>query len=136
MEPEGSLPCSQEPATCIVSILSPINPVHAISTDFLHTYFNIILSSKSRSSKSSLSLRSPPHPKTYMHLFCPHTGHMPRLSSSFWVNHSNDTWQEVRIMNLLVMQFPPVPRYLVRREPLSGVGFGYFHVFKSSCYGA
>jgi len=59
MEPEDLLPCSQTPATSIVPILGPINPVHATPTHFLHTYFNIILSSTLRSSQSSLPLKFP-----------------------------------------------------------------------------
>jgi len=108
MEPEELLRCSQKPATGIVPILSPINPVLAIPTDFLHTHFNITLSSTPRFSKSSLSLRfHQQNPKCTSP--APHTYHMLHLSSSFWVNHPNDIWQEVRIMNLLVMQFPSVP---------------------------
>ena len=76
MEAKGLLPCSQEPATGIVPILSPINPVHAIPTDSFYTYFNITFSSTPRSSKSSLSFRFPhqnpictsPVPK---HVTCP-----------------------------------------------------------------
>jgi hypothetical protein len=41
MEPEGSLPHSQEPA--IVPVLSQINPVHAHLSYFLNIYFDIIL---------------------------------------------------------------------------------------------
>jgi hypothetical protein len=39
-------------------------------------------------------------------------------------------------MNLLFMQFSPVPHYLFRLKPLSGAGLRYFHASKFSCYGA
>ena len=55
-------------------ILSQINPVHASSSHFLQTHFNILLPSTSRSSKWSLSQRSP-----YQNFVCtspvPHTFH-------------------------------------------------------------
>jgi hypothetical protein len=42
MEPEGSLPHSQQPAPP-APILSHINPVHVLPSHFLKIYFNIIL---------------------------------------------------------------------------------------------
>ena len=53
MEPEGSLPHSQQPAPP----LSRINPVHASANNFLKALLNIIVPSTPRSSKWSLSLR-------------------------------------------------------------------------------
>jgi hypothetical protein len=43
MEPDGSLPQSQLPATC--PFLSQLDPVHEPTFHFLKIYFNIILSS-------------------------------------------------------------------------------------------
>jgi hypothetical protein len=60
MEPEGSSPQSQGPATCFIH--SQSNPVHAFSFQFLRIYFNIILPSTPRSSgrfPSSVPLHTP-----------------------------------------------------------------------------
>ena len=46
MGPEGSLPCSQEPTTCLS--LRQINLVYALQTDFLKIRSNIILRSTPR----------------------------------------------------------------------------------------
>jgi hypothetical protein len=41
MEPEGSLLYSQEPINC--PVLSQINPVHVLASNFFNIHFNIIL---------------------------------------------------------------------------------------------
>jgi hypothetical protein len=51
MEPEGSLPQSQGPATCL---LGHIDPVHTSLSHFLKTHFNIILTSTPKPYKCSL----------------------------------------------------------------------------------
>ena len=57
MEPEGSLPHSQVPATCPY-ILGQINPVH-VSPPVMKIHFYIIFPSTPRSTKLSLSHRYP-----------------------------------------------------------------------------
>ena len=57
MEPEGSLPHLQVPATCPYP--SQIDLVHALTLHFLQIQLTIIFSSNPGSSKWSLSLRSP-----------------------------------------------------------------------------
>jgi len=52
MEPKGSFPCSQEPAT---GILNQINQVHTLQIYFSKIHFNIILLSTPRSSEWSLT---------------------------------------------------------------------------------
>ena len=53
MQPEGSLPHSQAPATCPYP--EHTKPVHASPSHFLEIHFNIILPSTPKSSKCTLS---------------------------------------------------------------------------------
>jgi hypothetical protein len=55
IEPKGTFPHSQEPAT----LLSQINPFNASPSHFLQIHFYIILLSMPRCYKQTLSLRSP-----------------------------------------------------------------------------
>ena len=57
MEPEGSLPQSQVPAT--FPILSHLDPVHTPTSHFLKIYITIILPSTPGSPKWSVSLSFP-----------------------------------------------------------------------------
>ena len=93
---EGSLPCSQQPATC--PILRQINPVHNLSRCF----FNIILPHMIAPSKWSLSFVSVP--KICMFLSSPRVPHAPP-SHSPWLDHRNIILCSVQIMKLITMQF-------------------------------
>jgi hypothetical protein len=67
------------------------NPVHAPSPDFLKIHFGIILPSMLRSSKWSLSLRSP-HQVPLHTPSVPHTHHMPHPPHSSWIDLQNIWW--------------------------------------------
>jgi len=76
MEPEGSLPHSQVPATCPHSE-PDIDPVHTSTAHFLKIHLNIILPSTPGSPKWSLSFRFPHQNSVYTFPF-PHARYMPR----------------------------------------------------------
>jgi hypothetical protein len=104
MEPEGSIPNSQELPTCPYPEPDRSNPHHSIP--HLQVPFYIILSPTSWSSYWPASLwlshqqpicvsSSPPF---VLHVL---PSHHPRL------HHSNYTWRRVQIMKLFIMQFSP-----------------------------
>jgi len=107
MEPEGSLPHSQEAATCSCSETS----IQSMpSSHFLNINFNIILLSMSGVSKWSLYLRFPHQNPVYACLL--HTCYIPRPSHSPWFDHPNNIGSAVQIIQLLIMQSSPPPPYL------------------------
>ena len=91
MEPEGSLPHSQVPAT--VPIMGLINPVHTPTSYFLKIRLNNILPSTPGSSKWSLSLRFPHQNPEYTSPL-PHTCYMPHQSHSLLFDHPKNVGGE------------------------------------------
>jgi hypothetical protein len=92
MEPEGSLPCSQEPSTGPYPEPYQSNPYH----------FSIVHPPTPWSSQWSLSFwLSHKYPIRIPRL--PHSYYMPRPPHPPWLNHSNDTWRRVQVMKLLIM---------------------------------
>jgi len=94
-----------------VPILGPPNPVHIPTSHILQIHPNIIHPSTPRSPQWSLSLRFP-HQEPIHPPLLTHTRHMPSLSHSSWFYHPHDIGWAVQNIYLLVMQSPPVPRYL------------------------
>ena len=107
MEPEGSLPRSQVPATR--PYLSQFDPVHTPTSHFLEIHLNIILPSTPRSPKWSLSLRFPHQNRVYAFPL-PHTRQMPRPSHSSRFYHPNKLGEEYRslISSLCIFLHSPV----------------------------
>ena len=88
MEPKGSLPHSQVPATC--TILNQLDPIPIPTSHFLKIHLNIILQSTSGSPKWSFSIRFPRKNHVYASPL-PHTRYMPHPSHSSLFNHPNNT---------------------------------------------
>ena len=110
MVPERSLPCSLGPATSLCP--EPYKSTLWPQSSLLKIYFNIILPSTPKSSKWPLSLKCLTKP-LYAPLLCPHTCYIPRPSPTYWFDQPNNIWWRAQIMRLLIVQFPPLPGYLV-----------------------
>jgi hypothetical protein len=91
----------------LAPILSQFNPVYTIPFYHSKIHFNIVHPPTSWSSWWSLSFWL-----SHQYPICipsrPHSCYMPCLSHPLWLDHSNYVWQEVKVMKLLIMQFPPI----------------------------
>jgi len=94
MESEGSLPHSQQTATCPYP--EPVRSSPCPTFHFLKIYLNIIPPSMRRSSNWSLSLRFPPKP-VYTALL-PHKCYMPRPSHFSFFDHANKMRTTLKIL--------------------------------------
>ena len=103
MEPEGSLPHSQEPAACPYSEPDQSTPCHI---PLLENPFNIILPSTPGSSQWSLSLRFPY--QNPLHTSLSYTCYMSCPSQSSFFDRPNNIWWGVQTIKLLIMEFSPL----------------------------
>jgi len=99
-----------------IPFLSQLDPVNTLTSHFPNIHLNIILPSTPEFPKWSLSLRFLHH-KPLIHLSSPHTCYMPRPSNSSLFYYPKNIWWTVRIIKLLIMQFFPLPCYLVPLRP-------------------
>jgi hypothetical protein len=108
-EPEGSLPHSQELATCSYpepDQSSPHQPILPLQDTFQYYPPTSILVFLVVSFRLTLLLI------TYTTRFASHSCYMPRPSHPR-LDHSNYTWRRVQITKLLVMQFSPLSCQLI-----------------------
>jgi len=108
MELEGSLPHSQVPATCHYPEPAWFSP--CVTFHFLYTHLNIILPSMSGTSR--LPHQNPVYASTLSR-----TRYMPSPSNSSRFDHPNNIGWAIQIIQLLVMQLPPLSFYLVPLRP-------------------
>ena len=106
MEPEGSLPLSQQPAT--FSFPEPDRSNPCSPSHFSKIHFNIILTFTPLSSKWSPTIRFPD-----LNFVCTsalrRTCYLPCPSQSSLLDCSNNIWRRVQSIKLLVMYSSPLP---------------------------
>ena len=93
--------CRTHKSRQLVPIMSQLDLVYASASHFLKIYINIILPSKSGSSKWSLSLRIP-HQNPVYALSLPHTCYMLCQSHSSPFDHPNNIGRGVQIIKLRI----------------------------------
>jgi len=117
MEPEGSLPHSQVPATCPYPEPDRSSPHH--TSNFSNIQLNIIVPSRPGSSKWSLSLKFPHQNPVYTSAL-PHMRYIPRPSHSSLFDHPNNIGWGVQNIKLLIMfSSTNVGNFLTSWEPVS-----------------
>jgi hypothetical protein len=108
MEPEGSLPRSQEPSIGPYSEPDQSNPCHPILPKI---HFNIAHPPTSWSSQWSLSFWN-----SHQYPICipliPHSCYMTCPSHPPWLVHSNYTWRRVQVMKHLKLKHIYFPNSL------------------------
>ena len=99
-----------------VPVLIHLNPVQTPTLHFLKILLNIIFPSMPGSPKWPLSLWFPQQNPVYVSSL-PHMHYMPFPSHSSRFYHPNNIGWGVQIIQLLIMQLPPLPCYLVLPRP-------------------
>jgi len=99
-----------------VPILSQLDPVYNSTYHFLKIYLNIILPSTPESPKWALSFRFSHQNPVYASPL-PHTRYMPHPKYPSRFYHPHNIGWAVQIIKLLIMQFCPLPCYLVPLKP-------------------
>ena len=113
MELEGSLPHSQESATCLFPEPDWCRPCpHIPLLDDPTKYYPSIFAWVFQ--VVSFPRVSPP--KSCIHCSSPHMCYMPRPSHS-WFNHPKSIGWGVQIIKILILQFSLLPCYLVPLRP-------------------
>jgi hypothetical protein len=107
IEPEGSLPCSQERSTG-----SYPEPVQSNPSHLSKIHFNIVHPPTPWSSQWSLSFWISHQYPTCIPLL-PQSCYMPCLPHPPWFDHSSYTWRRVQVMKLLIMQFSPTSSHFI-----------------------
>jgi len=100
-----------------VPIPSQLDPVHTSTSHFLKILLNIFLPSTLGSFKRPLYLFLSGFPTTTLYTPFSLTCYIPRPSHSSRFDHPSNNGWGVQIIKLLIMQFSPLPRYLVPRRP-------------------
>ena len=115
MEPKDSLPLLKETATCPYSQLDQSSPCPHLTSwkSILILSSHLSLGLPSGLFPSGFPTKTPYAPLLYP----PHTCYIPRPSHSSWFYHPNNIWWAVQITKLLIMQFSPLPCYLVPLRP-------------------
>jgi len=110
MEPEGSLPSSQGPATCPYPESHEFRPhVHTL---FLSDQFLMLSSHLLLGLPNDLFLSDFPSKILYA-LFIAHSCYMFHPPYYRWFHEASNIWRKVHIMKLLIMQFSPAASSLL-----------------------
>jgi hypothetical protein len=123
MEPEGSLPCSQEPSTGLYPKPDESSPYYLSNFHlivFIHLLFNM----------PSVFYFCLSHQYPYIHpLLSPFVLHALPISCCLtWSLYY--TWRSVRFMKLLIMQFSPASRRFISLRYLIYISIIYFKILQ------
>jgi len=113
MKHDGSLTCSQEPATCLYP---DTRWIQSTPSKFIPLRSVLILSSPTRIGLSRCLFLSP-HQSPVCISSSPYVSHdRPILS---WFDHPNSIWQKMQIRKLLTRQFSPAYQFLPLKSQYS-----------------